>query len=293
MYKKERVSMTKSIGILYICTGPYVLFWKDFYETFNKKFLPGFQKRYFVFTDADTVYGQDSDYIKVVKIEPQPWPLITLFRFSTFLKVEEELKKCDYLMFSNANMICDDIITPEEFLPRENEVLSVTSHPGYYGKSKLIFPYERSKKSTAYIPWNCGSDYVIGAMFCGRSDSFIKMSKTLKRNIEEDLKKNIIAKWHDESQLNRYIVNKPGIRILKPMYCYPFGMNVDYPRKISAVSKEAKFDVKTFKGQYLKKENMIKKILVILKHKVLLKERVLFLRDTLRNTNIGEVIDVE
>lgn len=285
--------MSKSIGILYICTGPYTLFWKDFYESFEKNFLPDIQKKYYVFTDADNIYAEESEYVRIVKIEPQPWPLITLFRFSTFLKVEDEIKQCDYLMFSNANMICEDIITPEEFLPRDNEILSVTFHPGYYGKSKINFPYERRKKSKAYIPWNCGKEYVIGAMFCGWSDAFIKMSKTLKYNIEEDLKKNLIAKWHDESQLNRYIVNRSDIRVLDPMYCYPVGMDVDYPRKISAVSKEEKFDVKLFKGQYTKKQNVIRKILSRLKRKLLLKERVLFLFDVFRRAHIGEVKDAE
>jgi len=227
------ITMKKSIGILYICTGPYVLFWEDFYKSFQKNFLVDYEKRYFVFTDAKEIYAQDNQFVKNIKIEPQPWPLITLLRFSTFLKVEDELKKCDYLIFSNSNMVCDDVITSDEFLPRENfgETLSVTTHPGYDGKKKICFPYDRNKKSTAYIPWNCGTDYVIGAMFCGTSDAFIKMSKTLKKNIEEDLKKNVIAKWHDESQLNRYIIGKQGIRILPPQYCYPFDMDVKYVKK--------------------------------------------------------------
>lgn len=287
------IIVTGSIGILYICTGPYALFWKEFYESFEKKFLLGLQKKYYVFTDADEIFAEESQYVKRIEIEPQPWPLITLFRFSTFLKIEDELKKCDYLMFSNANMICNDNITPDEFLPRKNEVLSVTSHPGYYGQSIIKFPYERSKKSTAYIPWNCGKNYVIGAMFCGTSDAFIKMSKTLKHNIEEDLKKNIIAKWHDESQLNRYIINKPGVRILEPMYCYPYGMKVDYPKKISAVSKEAKFDVKSFKGQYARNRNSIRKYLGILKRELMIKERFLFLVDFIRCARIGEMTDEE
>lgn len=287
--------MNKSIGILYICTGPYALFWKDFYESFEKFFLPGYRKKYFIFTDSDEIYKQEDPFVNVIKIEPQPWPLITLFRFSTFLKVEEELKKCDYLMFSNANMVCNDVITPEEFLPREErgEILSVTSHPGYYKKKNIDYPYERSKKSTAYVPWNCGENYVIGAMFSGTSKAFLKMSRTLKNNIEEDLKKNIIAKWHDESQLNRYIINKPGIRILEPKYCYPFGMNVNYPRKISAVSKEAKFDVKTFKGQYSKKENKLKKSLGKIKRILMLKEHLLFILDMIRHAYIGEMKDAE
>ncbi len=285
--------MTKSIGILYICTGPYSLFWKDFYESFEKYFLPDYEKRYYVFTDADEIFAEDKQYVKKIEIEPMPWPLITLFRFSTFLKVEEELKKCDYLMFSNANMICNEIITPDEFLPGKNEALSVTAHPGYYGKNIIEFPYERRKSSTAYIPWNCGNQYVIGAMFCGTSDAFIKMSKTLKHNIEEDLKKNLIAKWHDESQLNRYIINKPGVRILEPMYCYPCGMEVSYPKKIYAVSKQAKFDVKSFKGQYPNKQNSIRKYLGGLKRQLMLKERLLYLKDSITGARIGELMDEE
>ena len=283
--------MTKSIGILYICTGPYVLFWKDFYESFEKNFLPSYEKRYYVFTDAEEIFAENNLNVKKIAIEPMPWPLITLFRFSTFLKIEDELNKCDYLMFSNANMICNEIITPEEFLPRKNEVLSVTAHPGYYGKSKIEFPYERRKISSAYIPWNCGENYVIGAMFCGTSDAFIKMSKTLKHNIEEDLKKNIIAKWHDESQLNRYIVNKPGVRILEPMYCYPCGMEVSYPKKIYAVSKQAKFDVKSFKGQYAKRQSSVRKSLGVLKRKLLLKERFMYLIDVISGAHIEEISD--
>lgn len=287
--------MKKSIGILYICTGPYVLFWKDFYESFEKKFLIDFEKRYFVFTDSSDIYAQENPLVKIIKIEPQPWPLITLFRFATFLKVEEELKKCDYLMFSNANMVCDEIIKPEEFLPREEkkEVLSVTTHPGYYGKKAICYPYERGRKSSAYIPWNCGQKYVIGAMFCGTSKAFLKMSKTLKHNIEEDLKTNIIAKWHDESQLNRYIINKPGIRILPPEYCYPFGMNVDYQKKMSAVSKEAKFDVKRFKGQHENKSSSIKSTLGTIKRKIMIKEHILYIANWIRHKQIGEIKDAE
>lgn len=287
--------MKKSIGILYICTGSYVLFWKEFYESFQKKFLPEYERKYFVFTDSDKIYAQENPLVKRITIESQPWPLITLFRFSTFLKIEEELKNCDYLMFSNANMVCDEIIKSEEFLPRkaEKEVLSVTTHPGYFGKKAICFPYERSKKSTAYIPWNCGENYVIGAMFCGTSNAFIKMSKMLKQNIEEDLKKNIIAKWHDESQLNRYIINKSGIRILSPEYCYPFGMKVDYNRKISAVSKEAKFDVKKFKGQYTQQHSILKSALVSIKHKIMLKEYMYYILDFLKQSRIGEMKDAE
>lgn len=285
--------MKKKIGIMYICTGPYYLFWEDFYKSFEKNFLPNFEKIYYVFTDSNNIYGENFVNVKKYNLDNQPWPLITLLRFSTFLKIEDEIKKCDYLMFSNANMVCDELIEEDEILPRAefNEEIFVTIHPGYYKKNIIKYPYDRNVKSLAYIPWNCGKKYVIGAMFGGTSDAFIKMSKILSKRINEDLKKNIIAKWHDESHLNRYIINKKNIRFLLPEYCYPYGMNVQYSKKISAVSKQAKFDVKTFKGQNTKRNNLFIKFINKLKNFFNLKEILLFLRDYLLNKKVKEIVD--
>lgn len=273
----------KTIGILYICTGPYYLFWEDFYKSFEEKFLIDYKKEYYVFTDAPQIYGENEENVKKYNLNAQPWPLVTLLRFSTFLSIEKDLKNCDYLMFSNANIVCNDYITADEFLPRDekNEKIFVTSHPGYYGKSRLRYPYERSAKSLAYIPWNCGHDYVIGAMFGGTCDAFLSMSRVLKRRIEEDLKNNVIALWHDESHLNRFIVEKSDVRVLHPKYCYPFGLKVSYERKISAVSKQSKFDVKTFKGQYDKKPITLKRIINKFNSITLIKPMFMYIFDTI------------
>ena len=48
-----------TIGMLYICTGKYTVFWPEFYETFNRNFLPGYKKEYFVFTDASPLYPKN------------------------------------------------------------------------------------------------------------------------------------------------------------------------------------------------------------------------------------------
>lgn len=271
----------KKIGILYICTGPYCLFWKEFYKSFEDKFLCNFEKKYYVFTDSEKIYAEDSPNVKKYYLHSQPWPLITLLRFSTFLTIENELNQCDYLMFSNANIICSDNITEEEFLPRKQlgEDIFVTNHPGYFKLNKLSYPYDRNKKSLAYVPWNCGKNYVIGAMFGGTSSAFISMTKTLKDRIEEDLKHNIIAKWHDESHLNRYIIGRKDVRILHPMYCYPFGLTVSYERKISAVSKQSKFDVRSFKGQYENRKINFKRIINKLNKIIKLKQSILWFYD--------------
>lgn len=240
------------IGIIYICTGPYNLFWEDFYNSFEKYFLQNMEKHYYIFTDKDTLSGIDNDRIHVYRINHLPWPLITLLRFQTFLSISDELRENKYIMYSNSNIVCEAAVTEEEFLPRNDrgERLFVTGHPGYYNKPVYMAPYDRNKQSLAYVPYNCGKHYVIGAMNGGFTEDFLHMSEVLLYRTEEDLKKNIIARWHDESHLNRYIIGRKDYRLLSPSYCYPVGISYDGPRKICGVSKQAKFDVNTFKGVY-------------------------------------------
>lgn len=280
----------KRIGILYICTGPYALFWEDFYNSFEEKFITDHEKHYYVFTDSEELCAIDNKRVHKYPLQAQPWPLVTLLRFSTFLSIEKELELNDYLLFSNANIVCVEKIAAEEILPRElnDEDLFVTTHPGYFGKKIYEYPYERHSYSLAYIPWNLGSTYVIGAFFGGTSKAFLSLCKVLKANIEDDLKKNVIAKWHDESHLNRYIIGRKSVRIISPEYCYPVGMEVTYTPRITGVSKQAKFDVHSFKGVYSKpKLNFIQKLMVRIKSygKALI-IRWFYLRDKLLNKAI-------
>ena len=243
----------KKIGILYICTGPYALFWDDFYKSFEKYFLLNTEKHYFVFTDSEEIETDESRRVHVIKIENLPWPLITLMRFHYFKMIESELQGFDFLMFSNANISCAIEISEDELLPCGNENLFVTTHPGYYMKNKKLFPFDKNPLSRAYVRRNEGEIYVIGAFFGGKKEAFLEMTEILKNNIEEDLKKNIIAKWHDESHLNKYIIGRNDVKVLSPEYCYPVGIDVSYEKKIYAVSKQDKFDVLHFKGQSKKK----------------------------------------
>ncbi len=41
------------IGILFIATGRYICFWKDFYKACEKYLLKNHEKTYFLFTDAE------------------------------------------------------------------------------------------------------------------------------------------------------------------------------------------------------------------------------------------------
>lgn len=278
--------MKKSIGILYLCTGPYKLFWEDFYNTFEDKFLPNTEKYYYVYCDdlgGALEKFKDNDHVRLVHINAMPWPLITLLRFNYFLMLEQDILKHDYLMFSNANIICNQVVSEEEFLPRESkgEKLLFVNHPGYYGKKAIYnYQFERKKRSLAYIPYNCGSTYVIGAVFAGTSDAFLTMSRTLKARIETDLKHNIIARWHDESHMNRYIVGRKDYRLLSPAYCYPVGFNLPVENKIAGVSKMAKFNVNDFKG-VSEEQNQLKNFINRAIRRITNEGIFWFLRDTI------------
>lgn len=51
------------INIFYICTGEYKRFFDKFYLSCEDKFIPEFEKKYYVFTDSDRIYF--SKYLNV------------------------------------------------------------------------------------------------------------------------------------------------------------------------------------------------------------------------------------
>ena len=102
------------------------------------------------------------------------------------------------------------------------EGLIVAHQPFLYNLGYDSYTYERNPKSTAYIPYGEGKYYVMGALNGGISNIYLKMCEELSRNIQIDLKNNIIALWHDESHLNKYIVDK-NFLIMECNYLYPEG----------------------------------------------------------------------
>lgn len=242
------------IAILYICTGEYVAFWEDFYCSIELNFLPGDVKDYFVFTDSECIYGEkDNEKIHRIYQESLGWPGNTLFRFQMFSKILEQLKIFDYIFFMNANVECKREITREMFLPQDNDLL-VVQHPGYYDKRNYEFPYERHKKSLAYIPYREGQIYVCGGINGGKAEPYIRLIRELARRIQDDYERGIVAVWHDESQLNRYIIDHTDYRLLTPSFCYPEGAEIPFEicLMVSEKSKKIGLDsgkVKRQKGR--------------------------------------------
>ena len=172
-------------------------------------FFKGTPKTYFVFTDSPalSVAHSDSPNVNVLYLSKHGHPLDTLYRFRTFLTAELALKDFDYIFFFNANVKFIREVGVG-ILPSPEEGLVCALHPLMSKLDKCSYPYERNPNSLACIPMGSGSVYVQGALIGGTSDAFLGMCRKLKKNIDDDLGRGIVAVWHDESHLNRYILDK-------------------------------------------------------------------------------------
>lgn len=237
------------IAILYICTGQYSIFWKDFYDSYEKLFLPDSHKEYFVFTDAHNIYQENNKKVHLIYQKSLGWPDNTLMRYHMFCRIKDNLQKFDFVYFMNANCLCVDYISETEFC-NINELL-VVQHPGFYNKSNIEFTYDRNPKSTAYIPIGEGQFYICGGINGGKTNMFISAIETMKKNIDADYKNNVIALWHDESHINRYIIDHPNYTMLSPSYCYPEGWVLPFKPKIIVRDKSKILNVNKIKRNNL------------------------------------------
>lgn len=210
------------IAILYICTGKYNQFFSGFYNSCEKYFLHGIaQLDYYVFTE-DMGLSQAQN-VHLIKKECAGFPADSLFRFDMFLQVKEELKKADYIFFFNSNA---EFKAPVgiEILPSNGLALVGAEWPGKRKpfKHPAFYPYERNKRSLAYIaPFeNKPYVYYMGGINGGVSADYLKMSEILADNIRQDYAKGIIALVHDESHINKYF-RTHDCKILGPEYCMP------------------------------------------------------------------------
>lgn len=219
------------VAILYICTGKYNQFFKDFYESSEKYFLSQkAMKDYYVFTDNMELSDAPNVHIFFKKYEG--FPMDSLFRFDMFLRVKNEILEHDYAYFFNANMV---FVSPVgvEFLPKKVDMTAVI-HPGKY-KSwpfSCLYPYERNKKSLAYIaPYESDYRYYMGSLNGGTAKAFIAFAEECSLRTHADYDKGIIAKVHDESHLNKYMRDVHG-EGLSTEYAYPEGWNLPFNPKI-------------------------------------------------------------
>lgn len=235
--------MTKnqSIAILYFCTGTYDRYRAGFYESSEKYFFSdqNIEKHYYVWTDSKILLSQKLPNVTFIYQEALWRPNQTLYRFRIFLWQEDKLKNHDYIVFFNANFQFKNKVSIEEFLPSWEQNYMALLHFSYFDKQPNTFPYERSSNSQAYIPYDSGQYYYLWALNGWISDAYLKLCKQCDERIQQDEKNNIVPLRHDESILNKFLLNRTDIKNLDISYGYPeAGWFPKFPAKIISRSKE-------------------------------------------------------
>ena len=145
------------------------------------------------------------------------------------------LAEFDYMFFLNANTKFMQKVD-EEILPPDEIGLLVVQHLGYFNKNNLQFTYDRNPQTHAYIPYGTGKFYVMGAFNGGTREAFTRLIETIDAWADEDYAKGQIPVWHDESYLNRYILEH-SYKILSPAYLYPEDWQIPFECKVLILDK--------------------------------------------------------
>ena len=225
------------ICILNIATNKYIQFVEKLLNSVEENFLNGHEISALVFTNHEV--EEISENVKISQIDHEPWPIPTLKRYHYFVKEKEYISQFDYCFYMDVDMRIEDKVGDEVLGD-----LVATQHPGFWFKTPNQFSYERRPQSTAYVSYGEGKMYYAGGFNGGKPEHFLKMSQTIVENVEKDFGNNMIALWHDESHMNRYLIDNPPTLELTPSYCYPeavrfnpTGWNVPFDPKIVALEK--------------------------------------------------------
>ena len=230
------------VAITFIGTNKYLDFLPRYYENINENFLPNTEKVFLVFTDGD---GDFPDDIKVFEQKHLEWPYITLKRFEIINKAKSIIRKCDYLVFIDADALVVDRITEEEFFT--DKPLFGVHHPCHFLKMPPHDQYPGAYEITENC--NAGLDldkyqpkiYYQGCFWGGKVPEVCDMIDELEYRTNDDLKRNVIAKWHDESHLNKYLIENPSmVHTYGPEYAYPevFKDYCDFKPRIVHLAKD-------------------------------------------------------
>lgn len=205
------------ISLNLIATNKYLEFLPDILESVENFFFKNDRVNIIVHTNRELPKKKfHSERIEVFRneIDHESWPFTTLKRFHYFIQAEKLIRKSDFSFYIDVDSL---FIGNIELSDIQDSGIFATIHPGL---NQGPGTPERNPNSEAYIPIGSTNRYFCGGFFGGDSGSFLKMSETIKNAINRDLERNIIAIWHDESHLNKFLMLNEPTRIFN----YPFAV---------------------------------------------------------------------
>ncbi|XP_075143681.1 histo-blood group ABO system transferase 2-like [Leptodactylus fuscus] len=210
------------IGLFVFAVKKYIRYLQPFLESAERYFMVGHKVTYYVFTDkVDEVVKPKMADGRILQLNnvvaDQRWQDVSMRRMEILTVYTKEYmpSETDYLVCADVDMVFKDHVGVEILGD-----LFATIHPVFFLFEPQGFTYERRPISAAYVPHGEGDFYYMAALYGGKVDEIYKLSVACKNGIIEDKKKNIEALWHDESHLNRYLVDNKPTKVLSPEYLW-------------------------------------------------------------------------
>lgn len=209
------------IGIVYMATGYYCRFWKEFYISCETFFCIDAEKGYEVFTDSIELLKMNIPNVSFHAIKDKGWIINVSSKSDFICSISERLRQnYDYIYYLNGNFRCLKSIYSTEILPEEqNGYFAALSFQHNRYKSPNEYHYDRNKNSHAYIPFGKGKRYYQASFYGGRTDELLKFSEWSRNMINKDISNGIIARYQDESYLNCYLQDSEPL-VLSDAYGY-------------------------------------------------------------------------
>lgn len=164
-------------------------------------------------------------------LEGEPgWPNASACRYRLLLERLHRIEG-DHLFMVDADARFEADVGPEILC----QGITATAHPGFpqVGRSGEVvpsshWPYERDSASAAYVPVDQQTDrYYPGAFVGGERSAFRDLLAGVSGLIAVDERQDFrqpggrpLARWYDESYLNRWLVDRPPALVLPGSYCY-------------------------------------------------------------------------
>ncbi|XP_042819319.1 histo-blood group ABO system transferase 2-like [Panthera tigris] len=211
-----------AIGLTVFAIKKYVAFLELFLQTAEKHFMVGHRVTYYEFTDRPgdvprVPLGQGRQVVVLEVRSYSRWQDVSMHRVEMISNFSRQrfLHEVDYLVCVDVDMRFRDHVGVEILSP-----LFGTLHPGFYGAAREAFTYERRPQSQAHIPRDEGDFYYAGGFFGGSVAEVLRLTSACHRAMVVDRAHGIEAVWHDESHLNRYLLDHKPTKVLSPEYLW-------------------------------------------------------------------------
>ncbi|MFZ4100028.1 MAG: hypothetical protein ACOYKZ_06875 [Chlamydiia bacterium] len=207
-----QIGNASRVAVCITATGRYVEFAKQLIQTMRPWVMVGHDVTYFVFTNQPMKPERD---VRVVSWPQFGWPGDSMNRTSAYLSRESELTTYDWILASDADMLCVGPIEEDFFA----ETVGVT-HPNFAPGEGV---WEQDPRSTAYLPPALYKTYFCGGVYGGSPEGFFRICRFCKANQETDARNGIMATVHDESHLNCFFGYNPPSKTMGTEYCWSDG----------------------------------------------------------------------